>query len=309
MSDNWTSFISLAAQGDWAKWSITLGSTEVDRLNGIGASPQTQVVLRYAVTASGDVNSTNFALIVNDFLMVLGAATFSPATWTSAGRFVPLDQSAFGSYAIVGLSGSVPQVQTDAGIAPYSTAGQPWKVGANTLRLVNFANVQIDVDFVSVIYGGTTLGGFQNVAETAPAGFTTHTNGTPLTSYSSAASEVWILKGSDATTGTAAVGVIDFDRLCPVGASGYRAVPHVHAGGLNAAGDVAGILVQDPSTITRATLNGVGRAVLDGYGGSHPITVWYGGSDAVGPELVSFPAWPLIWTGCGGWHVGSIGVR
>lgn len=302
MSDNWTaSPVALAGQGDWAKWTVTLGSSEVDALNDV--SGVSQVMLRYGLTASGDVNNDRWCVMINDWMSILQNDFVSPTTWNSAGRFRGIENTTPGAlYTLLSLSDSGAAAQQV--FSPYSVA--PWQVGTNIIRVLNLTNVQIDIDFLSLFFTAF-FGplGDQFTAETVNPAFASHVNGAAF----GTATAAWFLHGSDATTGTAAVGVVDFDKLCPVGTDQYRAQVHVHDGALEASGDVGGNLANQGTPCVRATLDGTGRAVLVGPGGpSSQPNIWYGGSDAIGPELIIFPSWPLPWKGCGGWYWDTIAM-
>lgn len=300
MSDNWASFISLVNRGDWAQWDLTLDSTTADALNNIAGDGQ--IFIRYAVTTAGDVNQNRFTVMVNDWVGGAGEAFFSPATWNDAGRFVTVlgVGGAFG-FPVYFLAKYSNRAGVSAGVL--SGASLPWRAGANTVRVLNEANVPFDIDFVGVRNSAGGWSSTQFAVEAVPSGFATHVNGTA----GSFGANTWFLKGQDVLSTGSGIGTatIDLEKLCPTGTPNqYTVTVHVDDGAADASGDVG---VGDQYASVRATLDGTGRATLVVPFSEFPNPrVWYGGSDAIAPELTyDFPLTPI---GCGGWHVGRIGM-
>lgn len=305
MADNWSaSPLTLTDAGDWAKWTLTLSSTDADNLNNPANANINRLVLRMALSAAslrGD-----YALMVNDTTAASGMeATNSTSGWTSLGRF---------TYDFIAGSNAV--IKSEAVDFPVPGAQvvnvEPWEPGSNTIRLVwygdNGVAEPIEVDFLAVQSGGPTYitGNWNDdgddIADPKPVttgswvGYDDHVDPDNINLATGPAT--WILEGSDATTGTAGDSLLEVIKFCPP-------VAKVRVTG--AGSPISGIVgVDQGGAVDLATLGGNGTATFTIPGDANNAHFWYGGNDDWAPALVTVDDAARI--GCNGWHVGRIGV-
>lgn len=302
MSDNWSAFTSLATQGDFIEWSFTLDATSADLMNGIGSPPLGRYfslnVRSAFTTAAPNASNSTLLVCINDWVQIIIAVAWSEAPyWDSAGRF------AYHGYDGISNYNAVPYVTVDVGTnvaqIDASPTRQVWVTGTNTIRVVNIhSGLQLDIDNVEILVGAwRTFVGDDQTVETVPGTYAAWTNGT---------SGTWILKAPDGTTGSyVADPTITVEKACKITATDYVYKIHVHDGGTDMAGEV-GLAGGSPTRtiLDRKTLIG-GRATLEANATFADAVLWYGGDANYAPELVTDP---IVSLGCGGWHLGVIGM-
>lgn len=315
MVDNWSaSPVVLTDAGDWAKWSITLSSTDATDLNNLGNDFLNDVSIRMAMSAAS--RNGHLALIVNDNVCPGRAghrAMSSSSAWVSANRF-KFSSGLFGP--VIGAE----LIDFPTGVGP-SVNVSPWVAGTNTIRVLWFgrdsdqAAEPIEIDFLSIQtdpaetgpyvqsswYGGGPLFGDDDTAETKPVtggsiiGYDDHADPDAITTGGPA---TWILDNSAATVGTASESLLRIVKFCPP-------IATVKVTG---AGDpVAGIVGFDQGgVVDTATLSGNGTARFTVPGGAPDANFWFGGNDDWAPAHVNVDGSDRF--GCNGWHVGRVGV-
>lgn len=311
MADNWSaSPIALTDAGDWAKWSITISSTDADNFNNDSLN---RLTLRMAL--SGALLRGDYVLVVNDLTVVsaIENAT-STNTWVSDNRFAYdflIGSNAMFKSRAVNFPGASFQLVNV----------EPWVAGVNTIRLLWYgdsandnAPEPIEIDFLAVQSGGPAYitthwnddgdDDFNAKPVTVPftrIGYDDHVDPDPIGADANddpSGPATWILEGSDATSGTAGDSLLEVIKFCPP-----IAKVRVTGAGSPLSGTVG---VDQGGTVDIATLGGNGTATFTVPGGFNNAHFWYGGNDDWTPALVTIDDAARI--RCGGWHVGRIGV-
>lgn len=322
MADNWSaSPVTLTDAGDWAKWTMTLGSDDADALNNAGNDTVNWISVRMAMNAGAE---GYLALIVNDTLAAFEAGgtptlVLPPLSggqvWSSAGRF---------AYRQFGNGPTLPQgiasleVGNFQGVAVTDVA--PWVAGNNVVRLLWYGKASpfgdaepIEIDFVAIqaqdpFSGVPVLNDwFSNSAQTidlkpvtagSNIGYDDHVDPDPL---HASGPPTWILEGGAASTGTADIATIEVVKYCPP-----RAAIRVTSGGDPVSG-VVGAVNEQFNTSELVTLDGAGEATFTTVSTAGADSdFWYGGSDDWGPAVLAVDGDTRL--GCGAWYVGHIGM-
>lgn len=314
--DHWSaSYATLASKGDWIKWSVTLSQADADDLNQLGGLTKAAITVRAALTADADRGSERVAVMVNDWASVAGLGGISAGgSWNDAGRFVQrIEAGNIVNYALASYADETASSLGSGGGALVNVpeAWLPWRAGSNVIRVLNFGPVPFEVDFVGIFTDGvTSFGGSESTADTKPAAFDGHTNGTipsPTPPNTGGSVKVWWLKAPDGTAGTAAEPIFDIEQFCRVG-DWLRAKIHVHDGTNDGTGEAGVDYSGGTAHYERRQLDATGRVELVAPFAEGP-TFFYGGSDAIAPEYFStIGAWPPTYVNCRGWAVGRIGA-
>lgn len=308
MADNWSTFATLASKGDYLAWSVELDADDADQLNYVVSDisfAYAQVAVRAARQGADDV--ARVGVIINDFVIAGDGGPVDQnqgGDWNDAGRFwinqfnVPPNGPDFSAASLTNTPSGV------FGLGRPLTGILPWAAGANVVKVMNFGPDAVDIDFVSLqTVVASSLSSLEDTAETKPSDYDAHTNGTTRTGLGP--TRWWFLKAPDGSAGTAADATLDVTKLCPHGADEVRIGVHVHDGGTPLSGEV-GSYGSAIDAYAAAALDGDGRALVTAPSSDPPIpnVVWFGGNDDYGPETGGGDAFH----GCGGWHVGNVGM-